>query len=146
MHVELIMVDVRRGSRNFRQGGVPTFRKCWQQAKKKQKNKVGGEGCGSFPSLRKNGLNQFSRQLFAYKLGGGGVGHGKSLSTQIHRWHGRFDIVNMFGKGGLGVLPQKNFQLKWCKNRVILDKNNMKMPKSKGIESWILVIIWIRGI
>ena len=103
----------------FSSGGGPTFRKFWQ-AKKKKKKRGGDRGLWLLSFLQKNGLNQFSRQLFAYKFFffflGGGLGHGKSLSTKIHRWHGRFDIVYVFGMGGLGVLLQKIFSLNGVKS------------------------------
>ena len=60
----------------------------------------------------------------------GGVGHGKSLSTQIHRFHGRIDIVNVFGMGGMGVLPQKIFSfngVKSCNSRQEKHENALKV-------------------
>ena len=56
--------------------------------------------------------------FFFFFFGGGG-GKGMACpSLQIHRWHGRFDIVHVyvFGMGGLGVLPQKIFSLNGVKS------------------------------
>ena len=42
------------------------------------------------------------------------------VTGECARWPGRFDIVNVFGMGGMGVLPQKIFTLngvKTCNSR-----------------------------
>ena len=68
---------IRRGSRNFRQGGGSDFPKNFNKKKKEGGGGGGGDGgLWLFSFLQKNGLNQFTRQLFAYKFvfGGGGGG------------------------------------------------------------------------
>ena len=39
-----------------------------------------------------------------------------SLSLQTHEWHGSFDIVNVSGRGGVGVVPQKMLSLNGVKS------------------------------
>ena len=103
----------RRGSRNFRQGGGVQLSGNFDKQKKKKKNKKGKKGGGgglwlfsfNFPD------NYLHTSLFSGGGGGVGVGvaagHGMSLSTQIHRCHGRFDFVNVFGMGVWRSSPRK---------------------------------------
>ena len=83
---------ITRESRNFRQEGY-NFSKMLISKKKKKKKKTreGGGGLGNgglwlFFFLAEEWFdfpdNYLHTSLFS---GGGGVGHGKSLSTQIHR-------------------------------------------------------------
>ena len=98
------------------------FDKQKKKKKKKWKKKIPEENIGDrvvavLSLLQRYGLNPLSRQLFKYKFIS--IGHGllyncTSLSTQTHRGHGSFYIVNVSGRGFVGPPPEK-FWLNWCK-------------------------------
>ena len=110
----------------FSSGGVQIYENFDKQKKKKKKKKR-RENASKwrvvvvfFSLLQKYGLNKLFRQLFLYKFifGRGMVNllyNCKPLSTQKHRCHGSFDIVNVSRMVGVWGSSPRKFWLNWCK-------------------------------